>query len=332
MENVTVEPPPDLASFRGPLPWLKELFVRFGRDNCPAWAAALSFFSLLSIPSLLLCGLAVLGFLIRSPQQAAQETERAIARVLPGAGARESAHSIIQQLNVEKSAAEIQDRRGVTGLVGIALLFWSAIQIFVNAATPMNAAFRAHETRNWFQLRIRALGMLVGAGLLFMLSLLPAAGVQVLNSLPGLGNLPDPSPFWLDLILALVGVAINAAMFTFIYRFLPSPDAGVDWKEAAFGGVVAAVLWEVAKQAFALYLQRFGGSAGYDKVYGSFGGLVLLTFWIYYTSMLLLLGAEAAKLYSDYRDARQAKAKAGEGSGAAEATTDARQNATGAAG
>jgi len=310
MENTTVQPPTDLLSLRGPIPWLKELFVRFSRDNCPAWAAALSFFSIISIPSVLLCELAVLGFLIRSPQHAAQQVEQLTARLLPG-GAKDSAKEIIQQLNVEKGAAEVQKKRGITGIFGIALLFWSAIQIFVNASTPMNAAFGARETRNWLTLRMTALWLLLGAGLLFLLSLLPAATLQALNSMnvSFLSDLPNPSPFWLDILLTLAGVVVNAAMFAFIYRFLPSPDAGIDWKEALFAGGMVAMLWEMVKQAFAIYLQRFGGSEGYNRLYGSFGSVFLLIFWIYYSSILLLLGAEIAKLYSDYRDAHREAAR-----------------------
>ncbi|RYF60662.1 MAG: YihY/virulence factor BrkB family protein [Cytophagaceae bacterium] len=99
----------------------------------------------------------------------------------------------------------------------------------------------------------------------------------------------------------MIGVGVNTVLFTVIYRFLPSPAANVTWRDARYGGVIAAILWEAAKQGFALYLQRMNGQAGYDKVYGSLGGLVLLVFWIYYSSMILLLGAELAKLNSDLR-------------------------------
>lgn len=294
----------DLSGMHGPIGYLKELYKRFTGDLCPAWAAALSFFSILSIPPILLCGLAILGFVIKSPQVAAAQTEQIIAKMLPGSGAQKSAKSIIQQLNVEQSAVAVRQRRGVTGLIGIALLFWSALQIFVNASTPLNAAFRVKEARNWIKLRLVALGLLLGCGALFIVSLLPAAGVQFLNRLhlPLVGSLPDdPTPFWISGLLWIMAVAVNTALFTLIYRYLPSPSARVNWRDARFGGAVAAILWEIAKQGFALYLQRMGGQAGYDKIYGSLGGLVLLVFWIYYSSMILLLGAEVAKLHNDMR-------------------------------
>jgi membrane protein len=314
----------DLSKVKGIFGYGKELFKRFTGDQCPAWAAALSFFSITSLPSVLLCGLAVLGFVIKSPAVAERQVEKVLGQILPGqsvagsnstsrnggaekqptAASRSTARGIIQDLNIEKSVEEIQKRRGWTALIGLALLFWSAIQIFVNASVPINAAFRTKETRNFIQLRVVALGLLASTGVLFVLSLLPASGVQVLNSLRIFGTYPDPTPFWLEAIFWAVAIAINAALFTLIYRFLPSPSAKVSWKDARFGGIIAAVLWEIAKQGFALYLQRLGGAASYDKLYGSLGSIFLLVFWIYYTSMILLLGAEIAKLHGDLRDSR----------------------------
>ena len=168
---------------------------------------------------------------------------------------------------------------------------------------PLNAAFRAKETRNFIQLRLTALGLLFSTGILFIVSLLPASGVQVLNSLHIFGSFADPSPFWIQGLLWVAGIVINAALFTMIYRYLPSPSANVSWRDARFGGAIAAVLWEVAKQGFAWYLRNLGGAASYDKLYGSLGGIFLLVFWIYYTSMILLLGAEIAKLHGDLKNA-----------------------------
>ncbi|MBC7808868.1 MAG: YihY/virulence factor BrkB family protein [Akkermansiaceae bacterium] len=312
----------DLTKIHGVFGYGKELFTRFTGDQCPAWAASLSFFSIISLPSVLLCGLAVLGFVVQSPKVAERYVEKALTQVLPGqtkataaatpgatekqptAASKATARGIIQDMNIAQSVEEIRKRRGWTAVVGVALLLWSAIQIFVNASTPINAAFGVKETRNFFQVRLVALGLLFSTGILFVLSLLPAAGVQVLNSLKLFGSYPDPTPFWLDAIFWAVGIAINAVLFTVIYRFLPSPSAKVSWQDARFGGVIAAVLWEIAKQGFALYLQRLGGAASYDKLYGSLGSIFLLVFWIYYTSMILLLGAEIAKLYGDLREAK----------------------------
>lgn len=184
-------------------------------------------------------------------------------------------------------------------MVGLVTLFWSALQIFVNAAAPFNAAFRVKETRNFFQLRLTALCLLLAAGGLFLLSLLPTSGAQLLTKL-SLVELHYPLKPLVAFAFLSLSVAVNACMFSVIYRYLPSPSAKVEWRAAMIAGTIIAILWEAAKQGFGFYLSHYGN---YNKLYGSLGGLVGLIFWIYYTSMILLLGAEIASLY---RDAKQA--------------------------
>ncbi|MES2463427.1 MAG: YihY/virulence factor BrkB family protein [Armatimonadota bacterium] len=295
-----------LSHVHGPIGYLKELFKRFSGDYCPAWAASLSFFSILSIPPVLLCGLAVLGFVIQDPAEATAQIQRILANVLPGGGdsARAQAADIIAQLNVEQSVTTLQQQRGIAGIIGVLSLFWAALQIFVNASTPMNAAFRTKESRGFIKLRLTALGLLFGAGFLFLLALTPTIATQFVGNMKilGLGPFKETVLPLIAVVFTLIGIAINAAMFTVIYRFLPSPSAKVTWKAAAISGAIVALLWEAAKQAFAFYTSRY---ANYDKVYGTLGGIVGLVFWIYYTSMILLLGAEIANLYGDAQRAKR---------------------------
>ena len=284
-------PSPDITQVYGPLGYLKELFQRFGADQCASWAASLSFFAILSIAPILLCGLAVLGYLIHSPEQAAEHVKSVVANFVPD---QHSANQVIAQMGVEKSAATLMKSRGIAGIIGLVSLFWAAIQIFINAAAPMNAAFRVTETRGWVKLRVDALALLLGAGALFVLSLVLTSLVQRVASFAPLG--------------ILLSIATNAVMFAVIYRYLPAPAANVHWKSAGFAGAIIAILWEGAKLGFAFYLGRF---ANYNKVYGSLGVYVSLILWIYYSSMILLLGAELAKLHQDVDDEKR-RAAAGQ--------------------
>ena len=173
----------------------------------------------------------------------------------------------------------------------------------------MNAAFRTKETRGFIKLRLVALGLLFGAGLLFLLALTPTVVAQVIvnNKFLGMGPFRETIAPLVAVLLAVIGIGINAAMFTVIYRYLPSPSAKVSWKAAGISGGFVALLWEGAKQGFALYTSKY---ANYDKVYGTLGGLIAVVFWIYYTSMILLLGAEIANLYADSQKAKQNKTAA----------------------
>jgi membrane protein len=280
--------------------YTRELFRRFGEDQAPAFAASLSFFGILSLVPVLLIALAALGYMIQDPQEAARELQNIVQQMLPGAQAKQAAATLMRDVQLAQQAEELMRARGVAGVVGLLSLLWAALQIFVNGATSMNAAWSVEETRSWLKQRLVALGLLFGAGALFLFSLLPSSGPDAVRRLniPWLG-LPERVPWSVDLAFALLAVAINVAMFTLIYRFLP--NARVTWRQALVGGVFMGVLWELAKQGFSLYLAHFGN---YNKMYGSLGGLMILILWIYYTSMLLLLGAELTKLYKDIREGR----------------------------
>jgi membrane protein len=203
----------------------------------------------------------------------------------------------------------LQEQRGIAGIIGVISLFWAAMQIFVNATTPMNAAFRTKETRGFIKLRLTALALLFGAGSLFLLALTPTIAAQFIGNSKflGLGPFKDTVLPMVAVLFTIVGIGINAAMFTVIYKYLPSPSANVTWKAAAISGGFVALLWEAAKQGFAFYTSKY---ANYDKVYGTLGGLIGLVFWIYYTSMILLLGAEIANLYRDSQEAKRRKSVA----------------------
>ncbi|GAB4456692.1 MAG: YihY/virulence factor BrkB family protein [Armatimonadaceae bacterium] len=277
-----------------------ELFRRFGEDNGPAGAATISFFAILSFVPLLLVGIAVLGYVIQDPQVAAARIERFIAQLIPGPTATQAAEEIIQNAGIEEQVEGIVRGSGWAWIFGIVSLVWSASRIFANAIIPLNAAFNAEDNRSFLQKQGAAVAMLFGAGFLFILSLIASALPALLNQLPVFQLLPDVTATVLSLMALALSISLNATMFGLIYRYLPSPRAKVCWRQALVGGGFVAVLWEILKQGFAFYLSRFGGGESYNRVYGSLGGLIILFLWVYYSSILLLLGAEVAQMFGDW--------------------------------
>jgi membrane protein len=276
----------------------KELYKRFNDDEGFMRAAALAFWGILSLVPLLLFALAALGFVIHDPRQATDYVQQFITQLVPGRQAAQAANDIIQQTHVAASAEGLRHGRWWAAIGGLLSLIWTALGLLVNASTPMNAAWDIKETRSFIRLRLICLGVFVGAGLFFLLSLLLSSGPNMLHSLhiPWLG-LPQPTPFWLTALFEILAVLLNIGMFTLIFRFLP--NAPVTWKAAAFGGVVTGILLELFKKGFAVYLAHFGN---YNKLYGTLGGIVLLITWIYYGCVVLLLGATLCKMYHEHRE------------------------------
>jgi membrane protein len=206
--------------------------------------------------------------------------------------------SVLQQVGVEETVDNLIRTRGVAGIIGIVSLLWASLQIFVNSVPAMNTAFEVRETRGWLKLRLIAFGMMLVAGVLFVVSLSLSAGVQLAQEW-GVPGLAGGVPWFADVLLLLAALAVSSTMYAIVYRVLPNVD--ITWRQAFIGGFLAALLWEVAKRGFAFYLANWGS---YDKVYGALGGMIVLVLWTYYSAMVSLLGAEAASLARDVEVSR----------------------------
>ena len=286
------------AIVSGPLPLLQELWARFNADECMTRAYALAFILVLSLVPLLLFALAILGFLIHDPQDAANYTKQLISNLLPGQQAGQAANDFIQQARITESAQTLMNGKIWALLGGVLSLLWAAIGLFVSASDPMNRAWEAQETRSFIKLRLVSLGVFLGAFAFFTLSLVVTSLAHGALSRLGLSdNLPIVGAFLVDLAFFLLAALINGGMFTLIYKFLP--NASVTWRAAAFGGLIVGLLLEAFKQLFALYLAHFGN---FNKIYGAFGGIFLLVTWISYSCILLLAGAILCKMYHEHEE------------------------------
>ena len=94
-------------------------------------------------------------------------------------------------------------------------------------------------------------------------------------------------------LVELGAVVVSALMYAVIYKFLPSPAAHVSWKAALIGGAAAAIAFEIAKKGLSAFLLN-----PKQSVYGDLGNLIAFVLWIYYSMMILLLGAEVSAVYA----------------------------------
>ncbi len=278
----------DPGSVTGLLGLAKEWFARFTRDECLTRSEALAFIAMLSLVPLLLFGLAVLGFVIRDPQRAADYVRSVITHQLPGQTAT-TANAVIDQTHLVDSARTLVARKWWAAALGIVLLLPSAIGLFVSATEPMNAAWEVKETRGFIKLRLICLATMIAAGVLFISSLVASSGAFHPQGVPTFVNV------LLTVLYELIAVTLNSLMFVVIYRYLP--NTRVTWRSALIGGATAGVLWEVAKKLFAYYVAHFGN---FDKIYGTLGGLAGLVTWIWYSCVLLLGGAIVCKMVDEH--------------------------------
>lgn len=288
--------------------WLRvimDAYARLNRDNGWLLSAGLSFYLILAFVPLLLVGLWALGLVYsHHPNQALHQIQNILPQILPAGSSQQEVTTLMVQAKIANPGGQtagpallrLLHGHGLAGALGILTTVWAAIQIFVNGSTAMNAAWETQEKRNWFMLRLVALGLLIFTGLLLAVSL----GLTALSDAISKSSFAHVVPFegaLLSFLAEIVAIIVSTIMYAVVYRFLPA--ANVPWRSALAGGLFAAITWEIAKKALAVYLLKPN-----TTLYGDLGSLIVFILWVLYSMLILLLGAEVAAVYK--REVEQA--------------------------
>jgi membrane protein len=258
---------------------LKRTFKEFSEDKLSHWAAALTYYGILSIFPALLALLSILGLLGSSAIQPMIDNVGAVA---PG-----PAKDIVT--NALKSLQGSGGTSGILFVVGLAGAIWSAsgyIGAFMDAS---NVVWDVEEGRPiWKRLPLR-----VGITVVMLLLLTVTALAVVLSGglAEQVGKVVGLSSTFVDawnIAKWPVLVVIFSLMLSLLYWAAPNvKQPGFKWVTA--GGLLAVVLWIIASAAFAFYVANFGS---YNKTYGSLGGVIIFLVWMWITNVVILLGAE----------------------------------------
>ncbi len=267
---------------------------RFLADGCPLQAAGLSYVSLLAIVPLFAIGLAVLAG-IPALEAWRGDVEAFVLRTLvPAAGAEAS----------EQLATFVENASRMTG-PGLAFLAVAAILLMANISGALNAVWRVSEPRPlalrfaiyWAVLTLGP--VLIGASL--SLSGYAFAAVEWF----GAGAIGDGL---LDLSWLL---SLALAVFGFALLYFVVPNRAVRPWHALAGGMVAALLFELLKKAFGLFLAHF---SSYEVIYGALAAIPVFLIWMYLAWTAALFGAEVVAAMPEWHTARaRGRAVAGPG-------------------
>jgi len=246
-----------------------------GAHDASHMAAGVAYYAILSLFPLLLGMIAILGVFL--PSESLQEDIfDFFRRNMPGL-------VDVLQDNIEN----VIRYRGAIGAVSIVLLLWSGSAMFGAISKAINRAFGIHKDRSFFVSKALNMGMALGVGLLFLLTL----GASSVFTILGAADVTKGS-IAADLGARLLGFLLNLPVFLLVYKFLPNTKTS--WRYVWPGAILAAVLFEIAKTVFIFYLSHF---ANYESVYGSVGSIIVLLVWIYFSAFILIVGAEFSSQY-----------------------------------
>ena len=267
------------AANPGIWPTLKRTAREFREDNLTDWAAALTYYGLLSLFPALIAMVSLLG-LFGDPRTTTSSLTEVITSIGPESAAK-TFEGPIRSVVANQSAA------GFAFVFGLLVALWSAsgyIGAFMRAS---NVIYETEEGRPFWKLRPLQLAvtlvMVVAMALLALGLVLTGPIVEAVAGPIGLGS--TAVDVW-SIAKWPAMVAVFVLMVDLLYYASPNAKLrGFRWVTP--GCLVALAAWAVVSAAFAFYVANFGS---YDKTYGTLGGLVALLVWLWISNLAILFG------------------------------------------
>jgi membrane protein len=258
---------------------LKRTFKQFSSDNLSDWAAALTYYGVLSIFPATLVLVSVLGMLSSNGQETVKNTT----------------HEIVGNAQIESLVStvinQVQDpgKAGFAAIIGVILAFWSASGYIAAFMRASNSVYDVPEGRPiWKTLPIRV-GVTAVIGVMLVASafivVFTGTVARVVGQKIGVG---DAAVTVWNIAKWPVLIVLVSLMFAILYWASPNAKTG-GFRWVSPGGIFAVVLWLIASAAFAIYLSTF---ANYGKTYGALGGVIAFLVWLWISNIAILLGAE----------------------------------------
>jgi membrane protein len=264
---------------KGLMAAVKRTFKQYSVDNLGDWAAALTYYGVLSIFPGALVLVSIVGLLGPNGKGTVQDTVRQIAG---NKQIENLVDTVLSQVQGSGSA-------GFAAIIGVVLAFWSASGYIAAFMRASNAVYDVPEGRPiWKTLPIRV-GVTAVIGVMLILSavivVFTGSLAEVVGSKLGMGGVAVT--VW-SIAKWPVLIILVSLMFAILYWASPNAKTG-GFRWVSPGGIFAVVLWLIASGAFAIYLANF---ANYSKTYGTLGGVIAFLVWLWISNIAILFGAE----------------------------------------
>jgi membrane protein len=281
---------------------LKQTYANFNADKAPRLAAALSYTTIFAIVPVFIIVIAIAGQIIASTVGHGHGhgvvRDQMLGAIQASAG-KEAADTVRQMV----AAGFDKPRQSVIAqIIGWITLLLGAAGLFAALQDALNTVWHVEPPKQgiWLMIRDRvaSIGMLLAIGFLMLVTTALNAAIAFVSTYVS-HALPFPGAgFVFALINWIVSIAVITLLFALMYKYLP--DAKVEWRDVWTGSLVTAVAFVVGQALIALYL----GKAGVASTYGAVGSLLVLLLWVYYSSMILLFGAEFTRVYAEKHGSR----------------------------
>jgi membrane protein len=272
---------------------LKDSIDGFSEDDCPTMAAALSYYTVFSLPPLLVLLLTLLGSVL-DPQDIQGTIESQIRAAMGPAGAGQ-VRTILANVDRPGAGGELATVLSVMALLLGATGVFGQLQAALNKAWGVAPDPRKGGLKHILLKRVFGIGMVLGLAFILLVSLVVSAVLSAFGDRLGRFLPEGLSAPVLEAINFAGSLAVIALLFAAIFKVMP--DARIAWSDVRVGAVATALLFVAGKFVLGLYL----GRSNPGEAFGAAGALALMLVWIYYSSMIVLLGAEFTQVWAEHR-------------------------------
>ena len=189
---------------------------------------------------------------------------------------------------------EVIAYRNIAGIIGGFGLLFAASSLFSSMRTILNKVYGVETDVNIFIAKLRDFALVFMVVIIFFVTTISMPTIDLLRQQAGEWTSFEflSSGIFSHLIFSLLSLLLIFIVFNVLYFTVPLRKLG---KKATFMSALwAAILWEAAKQGFGYYLYNF---AAFNRIYGAYALVVVVAFWIYYSSVVFIIGAEIGRLY-----------------------------------
>lgn len=249
--------------------------------------AALAYYSIFSLGPIIVIAIAVAGFFF-GREAVSGQVASSIKDMLGETGA-----TAVQAMLADAG----RPREGLLAtLLGLGALLFAAIGVVVQLKDALNTVWEVEEKPGsgiWHFMRsyVVSLAAVLALGFLLLVSLIVTAGLAALGKYAA----PHLQEWLLHLVSTLVSLTVIALLFAMMFKWLP--DATVDWYDVWMGAILTSVLFELGKSAIGFYI----GKQGLESTYGAAASIIVVLIWVYYSSQIILMGAEVTHAFAKHR-------------------------------
>lgn len=266
---------------------LKETFLEFIDDNGIKLSASLSYYTIFALPPLLIVIIALCGLFFGK-----EAVRGEIFGQINGLVGNEAA---LQIQDIIKNV-KLKHDNVFAAVIGVITLLIGATGVFGEIQGSINYIWglKAKPNRGFIKFlknRLMSFSMIGAMGFLLLVGLIINSLMDVLNNRL-ISHFPNVTVYLFYILNIIVVYGIITILFTVIFKTLP--DGKIALKDALVGSLSTAILFMLGKLAIGAYL----GHSSISTTYGAAGSLVLILVWVYYSAIILYLGAEFTKVYA----------------------------------